>query len=318
MSEGRIIEQGAHDDLVERKGPYYNLVNAQQISDQNRRDAPEDEKAALTEEELTGVQTSRSRQASAAPEDEKVALGRTTTSKSISSQVLEKKGSDAKVHYSLLSLIRFIASFNRKEWHLMTLGLIFSVISGGGQPVQGVFFAKSIVALSQPLSRRDQIRSEINFWALMYLMLAFVNFLAMLILGISFALCSEQLIHRARLLAFRTMLRQDISFFDRDENSTGTLTAFLSTETTHLAAISGATLGTLLTCITTLVAACAIALAIGPKLAAVCIATIPVLLGCGFFRFYILARFQARSKKAYEASARLRAKTPTRSGRWPR
>lgn len=301
MSEGRIIEQGTHDDLLERESAYYNLVNAQQIGDRNQQDAEDDEKAALIEEELTRIHTSR--KASAAPEDEKLALGRTNTSKSISSQILEKRGSDKGKHYSLLELIRFIASFNRKEWHYMALGLGFSIISGGGQPTQGVFFAKSIVALSQPLEFRDRLRSEINFWALMYLMLGLVNLLAMVILGVAFAFCSERLIRRARDVAFRTMLRQDISFFDREENSSGKLSAFLSTEATHLAAISGATLGTLLTCITTLVSACAISLAIGWKLALVCISTIPVLLGCGFFRFWMLARFQGRSKRAYESSA---------------
>ena len=303
MSEGRIIEQGTHDDLLERQGAYHSLVNAQQIGDQSQRNAAEDEKAAIVEEQLTRVATSKSGGASAAPEDEKLALGRTNTSKSVSSQVLDKKGSDQDPRYSLLSLIKFIASFNRKEWYLMLLGLIFSVISGGGQPTQGVFFAKSIVALSLPLQFGDRIRSDINFWASMYLMLGLVNLAAMAILGVSFAFCSERLIQRARDRAFRTMLRQDISFFDKEENSTGSLTAFLSTESTHLAAISGATLGTLLTCVTTLVGACAVALAIGWKLALVCISTIPVLLGCGFFRFWILARFQGRSRKAYESSA---------------
>jgi ATP-binding cassette, subfamily B (MDR/TAP), member 1 len=303
MSEGRIVEQGTHDDLLEQKSAYFNLVNAQKIGDKNQQNAEDDERAALVEEELTRVHTSRSRQASVAPEDEKLALGRTNTSKSISSQILEKKGSDKSAHYSLFTLIKFIASFNKKEWYYMALGLFFSVISGGGQPTQGIFFAKAIVALSQPLQFGAQIRSDINFWALMYLMLGLVNFLSMTILGVSFAFCSERLIHRARDRAFRNMLRQDISFFDKEENSTGALTAFLSTETTHLAAISGATLGTILTCVTTLVGACAVALAIGWKLALVCISTLPVLLGCGFFRFWILAKFQSRSKKAYESSA---------------
>jgi ATP-binding cassette, subfamily B (MDR/TAP), member 1 len=303
MSEGRIVEQGSHDELLERRSAYYNLVNAQRIGDQSQRSAEEEEKAELVEEELTRVYTSRSRQVSVAPEDEKLALGRTHTSKSISSQILEKRKGEKGAHYSLWSLITFIASFNKKEWYLMAIGLFFSVISGGGQPTQGVFFSKAIVALSHPPQFRDRIRSEVNFWALMYLMLGLVNMLAMVILGVSFAFCSERLIHRARDRAFRTMLRQDISFFDKDENSTGALTAFLSTETTHLAAISGATLGTLLTSITILVGACSVALAIGWKLALVCISTLPVLLGCGFFRFWILARFESRSKAAYESSA---------------
>jgi ATP-binding cassette subfamily B (MDR/TAP) protein 1 len=133
--------------------------------------------------------------------------------------------------------------------------------------------------------------------------LGLVQLLAMSTQGIAFAYCSERLIHRARDRAFRTMLRQDISFFDEEENSTGVLTAFLSTEATHLAGISGVTLGTLLSVTTTLFAAIIISLAIGWKLALVTMSTIPVVLGCGFFRFWVLARFQNNMRKAYMKSA---------------
>ncbi len=137
----------------------------------------------------------------------------------------------------------------------------------------------------------------------MYLMLAIVQFLAFCAQGVAFAFCSERLIHRVRDRAFRAMLRQDIEFFDKEENTAGALTSFLSTETTHVAGLSGVTLGTLLTVITTLITAIAVSTAIGWKLALVCASTIPVLLGCGFFRFWMLAQFQRRAKKAYEKSA---------------
>jgi ATP-binding cassette subfamily B (MDR/TAP) protein 1 len=134
-------------------------------------------------------------------------------------------------------------------------------------------------------------------------MLAIVQFIAFSTQGAIFAFCSERLIHRVRDRAFRAMLRQDIEFFDLDENSAGALTSFLSTETTHVAGLSGATLGTLLLVSTTLIAACTVALSLGWKLALVCISTIPILVGCGFFRFWMLAHYQRRAKKAYSGSA---------------
>ena len=66
--------------------------------------------------------------------------------------------------------------------------------------------------------------------------------------------------------------------------------------------MSGATLGTIIVVSTTLIAAIALACAIGWKLGLVCTATIPVLLACGYLRFWMLARFQERAKKAYEDS----------------
>ena len=185
----------------------------------------------------------------------------------------------------------------------MLVGLFFSIIAGGGNPTQSVLMASSIVALSLPNTEYAKLRSGADFWALMYLMLAVVQILSFSAQGIAFAYCSERLVHRVRDKAFRTMLRQDIAFFDKEENSAGALTSFLSTETTHLAGMSGVTLGTILVVSTTLIAAISLSCAINYKLALVCTATIPILLACGFLRFWMLARFQDRAKKAYEASA---------------
>lgn len=149
----------------------------------------------------------------------------------------------------------------------------------------------------------EERRKQTNEDSAMYLMLAVVMFLSWALNMSAFGYCSERLIHRARDRAFRTMLRQDISFFDRDENTAGALTSTLSTQTTSLAGLSGATLGTILNSVSTLVGAIALSVAIGWKLALVCTATIPVLLACGFFRFWMLARFEHRSKTLYEKSA---------------
>lgn len=303
MRQGRIIEQGTHDELLELRQAYYNLVSAQRIGG-DEDETPDAEKGTETsDDELVRIQSSKSGSRAVDPEDEKLALGRSRSQKSVSSKVLADKHSGGAPKYSLWTIIKFILGFNRSEWHIMCVGFFFTVIAGAAQPVQGVFFAKAIITLSQPLSQRHKIRHDIDFWSLMYLMLAFVDFFAMCIQGIAFAYCSESLVQRARDGAFRRFLRQDIAFFDEDENSTGALTSFLSTEATHLSSISGATLGTLLSCSTTLIVAIVVSLAIGWKLALVCMCALPVILGTGFFRFWILAKFTATAQKHYEKSA---------------
>ncbi|KAL9128673.1 MAG: hypothetical protein Q9217_002701 [Psora testacea] len=297
MSRGRIVEQGSHNELVERKGAYYNLVEAQRISaeneEKNTNDSPAQESPdSEVVKTLSATEKSGSQQ-----------LARVVTEKSVSSMILKGKEPSKGPQYSLWTLIKLVAAFNRTEVWLMLLGLFFSVIAGGGNPTQSIFFAKSIVALSLPPSMYAKLRDEANFWSLMYLMLAIVEFISYTVSGIAFAYCSERLVHRARDRAFRTMLRQDITWFDQEENSAGALTSFLSTETTHLAGMSGVTLGTILIVSTTLVAAIALACAIGWKLGLVCSATIPVLIACGYLRFYMLAEFSERAKKAYEGSA---------------
>ncbi|KAG5760727.1 hypothetical protein H9Q69_013400 [Fusarium xylarioides] len=306
MAEGRIVEQGTHNELLEKKSAYYNLVLAQNIAAAEEVSAEEQAAIDEAEETLMPKMTSEKQDAIADPNDGNVAkLNCTTTSKSASSLALQSHKAEEEHNYGLWTLVKLIASFNRTEWKLIVIGLFFSAICGGGYPTQAVFFAKQVVTLSQPVNdeNRHRVKRNSDFWTAMFLMLAIIQFLAFIIQGVLFAKCSERLVHRVRDRAFRTMLRQDVAFFDRDENTSGVLTSFLSTETTHSAGLSGVTLGMLLMVCTTLVSACVLSLAIGWKLSLVCISTIPVLLGCGFFRFYMLAHFQRRSKAAYDSSA---------------
>ncbi|KAK3295645.1 P-loop containing nucleoside triphosphate hydrolase protein [Chaetomium fimeti] len=310
MSQGQIVEQGTHDELLEKRGAYYNLVTAQAIAAVNEMTAEEEDALEKVESEALIRKASRRSGSAGVPEDPEddiqARLNRSQSQQSASSMALAGRTTgDAKKQYSLGTLIKVIASFNREEWKLMLIGLFFSAICGCGNPTQAVFFAKLISALSVPVTEESIpfIQSEASFWSLMYLMLAIVMFIAFVSQGVVFAKCSERLIHRVRDRSFRSMLRQDVEYFDRDENSAGALTSFLSTETTHVAGLSGATLGTLIMVFTTLIAACAVALAIGWKLALVCIATMPIVIGCGFFRFWMLAHYQRRAKRAYSGSA---------------
>ncbi|KAL2017679.1 hypothetical protein VTK56DRAFT_1839 [Thermocarpiscus australiensis] len=312
MSQGRIVEQGTHDELLEKRGAYYKLVTAQAIAAVNELSAEEAEAIGQEEEQaLIRKASTRNKQETEGtttedPDDDIAArLNRSQTQRSASSMALARRKPQPQAKYSLWTLIKLIASFNKEEWKLMLIGLFFSAICGGGNPTQAVFFAKLISVLSVPVTPETipTIRSNASFWCLMFLMLAIVMFIAFSTQGVIFAKCSERLIHRVRDRSFRSMLRQDVEYFDLEEHSAGALTSFLSTETTHVAGISGSTLGTLIMVLTTLIAACTVALAIGWKLALVCIATMPIVVGCGFFRFWMLAHFQRRAKKAYSGSA---------------
>ncbi|EOO02730.1 putative leptomycin b resistance protein pmd1 protein [Phaeoacremonium minimum UCRPA7] len=310
MSQGRIVEQGTHNQLLEKRGAYYNLVTAQNIAADNEMTAEEEEAIDEEEEKLIRKKTSNKEtnvEGFAEDPDDNIRdrLNRTETTKSLSSVALQGKKAEDEKQYSLWTLIKVIASFNKNEWPLMLVGVFFSIICGGLNPVQALFFAKIVTALSVPVTELTipKMKSDASFWCLMYLMLGLVAMLAFSIQGVIFAKASERLVHRVRDRAFRTMLRQDVEFFDRDENTAGALTSFLSTETTHVAGLSGVTLGTILMVVTTLISALVLALAIGWKLALVCIATVPILLGCGFFRFWMLAHYQRRAKRAYNDSA---------------
>ncbi|KAK7943982.1 ABC multidrug transporter Mdr1 [Apiospora aurea] len=205
--------------------------------------------------------------------------------------------------YSVATLIHFVASFNRRELKLVLLGVVFVVLAGCAQPAQAVLYAQAITAITMSPDQHDALKRDTDFWALMLMALGLAQLLFYSVQGTCLGISSEKLTSRARGMAFRVMLRQDVAFFDRDENTTGSLTSFLSAETRHLSGISGIILGSILMVSTTLTASLVIALVVGWKLALVCISVVPLLLVCGFWRVSILARFQLQAKTAYEASA---------------
>ena len=136
MSQGSIVEQGTHDQLLEKSGAYYNLVSAQKIAASEQLTA--EEEAALSEKEellIRKQSTNKEGQYIADPDDDIAAkLGRATTSKSASSMVLQKRQGEEEPKYSLWVLIKLIASFNGPELKYMLVGLFFSIICGGGNP----------------------------------------------------------------------------------------------------------------------------------------------------------------------------------------
>lgn len=131
------MEQGTHNELLEKRGAYYNLVSAQNIAAVDEMTA--EEQAAIDEEEETLIRkmTSEKGGIAADPNDDIAAkLNRTTTTKSASSVALQGQKSEEERKYSLWTLIRLIASFNKSEWQMMLIGLFFSAICGGGNPTQ--------------------------------------------------------------------------------------------------------------------------------------------------------------------------------------
>ncbi|KAI9035989.1 putative ABC multidrug transporter [Aspergillus affinis] len=304
---GSIVEQGHHTRLMEHRGVYYDMVQAQEIKE---KEAAKEPPKLLTPSKATffldddpypdgysdcGLRDDAS--------DIDLKTGVSSRPKSRLSMFLPIQPIQKEKFYSLWQLFKFISSFNRPEWPVLILGLCVSILAGGIQPSQAVLFAKAVSTLSLPPFEYGKLRHDANFWSLMFLMMGVVTFFLYSIQGTSFAYGSEKMIYRARSQAFRVMLHQDVSFFDREENSTGALTTTLSAETKQLAGISGVTLGTILIVSVNLVASLTVAVIMGWKLGLVCISAVPVLLGCGFIRVWMLDRFQRRAKSAYQKSA---------------
>lgn len=286
MAKGKIVEQGTHEQLLDLKKAYFGLVQSQQIrSDETTNDRLTsrvgDQEYLVGEEKGVAIQEA----------------GVEAGSKEEGLEKTRKTGHDIP---STWTLIKFIWSMNENEKGAMILGCFCSVICGMGYPVTAIFAGNAIISFTYPSASNGG--HDINFWCGMFLMLGLVMLLFYSLQGTAFAFASSRLIRRARVKAFRSILRQDIAFFDMEENASGTLASFLSIETNHLAGISGATLGAILNFLITIAGALAVSCAFGWKLALVCASTMPILLTCGFIRFWVLSRLEKQKKQETDAA----------------
>ncbi|KAI1802055.1 P-loop containing nucleoside triphosphate hydrolase protein [Daldinia bambusicola] len=302
LSAGVSVEEGTHQDLMDRRGHYFALVKAQEEMDEENSEATRKSSNGKGKEgELVGVEV----KAEDSDGDEKVMLAMDVaiehnhdSTSSPQSVVQDNTRSD-----SLISMARFVLQLNKEEWAYILVGLLCSIIAGFEEPASAILFGYAVVTISRPSDIYDQTEPRASFWAWMFFLLAVVMIIVFSIQGSVFAYCSERLVHRARKLTLSQMLRQEIAFFDDKRNSPGSLANFLSTEAADLVGINGGTLGMILIAISTLVSSFVVSVAFGWKLALVCSCVIPILIASGFIGVWVVGKFEELNEKYMSESA---------------
>jgi ATP-binding cassette, subfamily B (MDR/TAP), member 1 len=203
---------------------------------------------------------------------------------------------------SLFRCLLIIFYEQRHLWVWFTFGGIASVTGGAVFPAQAILFSRLVTAFQLSGSR---LRSRGNFWALMFFILALGVLFSYASIGFFLTVAAFHASRFYRSEYFSAMLAQDIEFFDLKENSSGSLTAQLSTNPQHLQDLLSSNIGLILIVIVNLVGSCTLALATGWKLALVAIfGCLPPLFAAGFTRMRMEIRSQDRNSKLYLESAR--------------
>lgn len=146
------------------------------------------------------------------------------------------------------------------------------------------------------------MRHDINAYSGYIFMIGVLTFIFFGVMFANLFIASSNLVRRIRLHIFRHYLRMDIGFFDKDNNTAGSLTSTLAKDAQSIEGLGGATLGQILQSIVLLVTGIIVGLAFNWRLALVCTATVPLLVLSGFAEVYVLLQLEQRAKKVYEKS----------------
>ncbi|KAI1760160.1 multidrug resistance protein 1, 2, 3 [Hypoxylon sp. FL1150] len=302
LSKGRIVEQGSPRELLDRQGAYAELIAKQQIGSRGQAEkdiTSEDLSADIDTPELTTIDDDMSNEKAA----QEISDDHVLATAGPDNIKLQADAHTSSLWATLVSVYHFS---NRGPFFLLA-GLACSFVAGLGVPGQSVVFAKVLSSLPLASTQPPTLRHTIDVYSAVYLGLAFVAFASYMSFGTIFSYTTESLSRGVRNRCFRSVISQDVGFFDhghRGARGTGAITSVLTTSAEAITALSGPILGGVLTFMATIATCLIMSVSIAWRLALVCSATIPVVFACGWVRLRMLSLLDAtRHRSGTEAAA---------------
>ncbi|KAL2116169.1 hypothetical protein VTJ04DRAFT_10424 [Mycothermus thermophilus] len=310
MHKGKVVEQGDHATLMALNGTYAEMVRLQTLGTGEKRtkDAGEDEKvsekaAGKDDMDITDSTGSSDASQSDAEKDEKKATAslREEPISASSPKDEETEPEPETPAKSVWQLARGYAPAVRPHLLVIAIAMLGSIIVGGAFSGEAVIFGNTVESLNVCRSP-DSIRKDGSFFGLMFFILAIIEFFANAASWSGFGWVTERIVYSVRVLSFRSLFEQDMQWHQSAGRTPSTLLAYITRDGSALAGLSGSVLGTLFSITANLIAAIVLTHIISWRVALVCLALVPLLLGAGLTELKVLGQFEAKHEGAWARS----------------
>ncbi|XP_035227144.1 ATP-dependent translocase ABCB1-like isoform X2 [Stegodyphus dumicola] len=300
LSNGVIAEVGTHDELMEKKGVYYELVMTQTKSAEEEEDEEEDD---ILDEDLPMLERQMSILSSASYNSEDTLprnARRTFSAASHRSKkaAMEEEEEDEKAAPSQTRLIKMCAP----EWPYILVGSIAALIMGIFTPVYGIVFGDILGILAE---QSETILNDISYYSLVFLAMAVSAGIACFLQTFMFSVAGEKLTSRLRKMVFTTIISQDISWFDDPKNGVGSLCTRLTSDASSVQGATGSRISTALQALSTLIAAIVIGLWFNYKIGIVVLCFVPLVLLATYFESRVISGHMLSEKSGTEQASKV-------------
>ncbi|ONI27777.1 hypothetical protein PRUPE_1G104400 [Prunus persica] len=314
IHRGTIVEKGPHSELIkDPEGAYSQLIRLQEMSSVSEQTVVNDH------ERLSSVDSRRhsSQRFSNLRSVSRGSSGRGNSNRhsfSISYGVptavssLETTSAGCDIPASASSgvppevSLRRLAYLNKPEIPVLLLGTIAAAVNGAILPIFGILISSVIKTFYEP---PPQLRKDSKFWALIFIVLGVVTFIALPARQYFFAVAGCKLIKRVRSMCYEKVVYMEVSWFDDPEHSSGAIGARLSADAASLRALVGDALGLLVENSATAIAGLCIAFVANWQLALIILVLLPLLGLNGYVQVKFLKGFSADAKKMYEDASQV-------------
>ncbi|KAJ8127411.1 hypothetical protein O1611_g6224 [Lasiodiplodia mahajangana] len=291
MRNGKVIEEGNHTDLMAKDADYAALVRLQNMgSEASSITTAQGSKSSI---DLSGKPSSI-----ADEDDVQEAVDKVKSNKE---DVATTDPEEKQPGPPAWSTAKRMGSLVRP--HLLWLFIAFfgSLIVGGTYLGSALIFGNTIGALS-PCNTADSIRAAGSFFGLLYFVLAIIEFFANGTSWSMFGFVAEKVLYVIRVLSFRTLFEQDLQWHQSESRTPSSLLSFITSDTAAIGSLTGSIIGTMFSISVNFIGAIILSHIVAWKIAVVCLSIVPLMLGSGFMKLWIIARFEEKHGKAFEKS----------------
>ncbi|KAF3582648.1 hypothetical protein DY000_02032618 [Brassica cretica] len=168
-----------------------------------------------------------------------------------------------------------LAQLSFPEWLYALLGSVGAAIFGSFSPL--LAYVMALVVTEYYKSKGGHLREQVDKWCLILAGMGIVTVVANFLQHFYFGIMGEKTTERVRRMMFSAMLRNEVGWFDHEENSPDTLSMRLANDATFVRAAFSNRLSIFIQDSFAVIVALLIGLLLGWRLALVALATLPIL-----------------------------------------
>ncbi|XP_021371103.1 multidrug resistance protein 1B-like [Mizuhopecten yessoensis] len=296
IDDGRVMEHGTHDELMQEEGLYCHLVNQQSHNSDVAEEVADELESKLFDvnDKKNDTFTDEIHPNSKNNKKRELVLNQrraSTTGK-------EEDEEEDVPEVSVGKVLRM----NSPEWYLILGACMCSTLVGAIQPSFGLVLAEFLTVFTIP---KEEQTDQSNLLVGIIMSIAVGNAVLRLCMSICYSTAGARLTARFRTLAFKSIMWQDIPFFDDPKNRVGTLTTRLARDSGLVQGAAGNKLGAVLESLATVTAALVIAFINSWRLTLVVLAFMPLMVLSGVVHGKMLTGFSKGDKTVTEESGKL-------------
>jgi ATP-binding cassette subfamily B (MDR/TAP) protein 1 len=303
MHKGDILEQGTHTELMAQNGPYSDLVKLQTLgaASASKNDTTVSIES-VSKSDATSITDIENEKGSVSNDiDNAKDTHVSTTEKPTTDSAEEEEAEPETPQKSIWALCKGYSPALRPHLLVIFAALFGASMVGGAFSGEAVIFGNTVGSLN-PCKGAAEIMNRGNFYGLMFFVLALIEFFANVISWGGFGFVSEKIVYKVRVLSFRSLFEQDLQWHQSNGRSPALLLSYITRDGNALAGLSGSVIGTLFSITVNLIAAIILTHIIAWRIALVCLALVPLLLGAGLMELMVLGKFEERHENAYTKS----------------